>query len=258
MAVVFLLLVATQIVYFQLSAADGRVLGYTSSVSASKIVELTNHQRQQQGVQPLDNNPDLKFAAQLKADDMAQRGYWSHFTPEGAPPWAFIEQAGYEYEFAGENLAMDFDTSDGVVAGWMASASHRDNLLDRQYHDIGVALANGMIEGRQTTVVVALYGSPIQPTSNQIFAGDVFSAGEQPRDFSLIRPVSLWAALSWPAKVSITLLGAIALIMLLQHLVIKRRHLRWDKHAHTHPLLTSAIVMAAIVAIISSGLGSVL
>src|SRR5688572_3355425 len=142
-----------------------------------------------------------------------------------------MDEAGYAYEYAGENLAHGFDTSTGVVAGWMNSSSHRDNMLDGSYHDIGVAQANGVIEGQPTTVVVALYASP-SDSKSQIALSEQslrFALGTQ-TSYSLINPLPLRESLGWATRLSLPVLGAIGFSQLSQHIVLKRRKLAWDKH----------------------------
>ena len=72
-----------------------------------------------------------------------------------------LVRRGYSYSYAGENLAKDFDTSSGVVDGWMSSAGHRANVLNVNYTNIGITVMNGTLLGAQTTLVVAHYGAPV-------------------------------------------------------------------------------------------------
>lgn len=139
-----------------------QVLGFATSISADEIISLTNSERSSNGVATLNENSLLNQAAQLKAQDMLTYDYWAHTNPYDPTkdPWYWFEQAGYSYQMAGENLAMNFDTSAGVINGWLASASHRENLLNGQYTEIGVAVVNGVLQGEETTLVVQLFGKP--------------------------------------------------------------------------------------------------
>ena len=85
--------------------------------------------------------------------------YWAHNSPKGKTPWSFIVNAGYHYTLAGENLAKNFDTSQGVVNAWMASSTHRDNIVKPGYTDIGFAVVNGVLNGEETTLVVQMFGA---------------------------------------------------------------------------------------------------
>lgn len=138
------------------------VLGYATNISVSALLQETNIQRGDNGQPALSLNSQLSQAAQAKANDMAQRDYWSHTSPDGQQPWQFISAAGYSYSSAGENLAYGFDTSSGTVAGWMNSAGHRANLLNNTYSEVGFGIANApnyQGDGEET-IVVAMYAKP--------------------------------------------------------------------------------------------------
>ena len=136
------------------------VLGYASDVSPERVIELTNQKRLENGLPPLRYNPNLTQAALSKAGDMFAFDYWAHVSPSGRDPWAFFHEADYNYLFAGENLARDFYTSEAVVEAWMASPTHRDNVLNSRYEEIGLAVVDGTLEGIETTLVVQLFGTP--------------------------------------------------------------------------------------------------
>ena len=142
------------------SAHQFKVLGVATSISPSEIISLSNQQRASNGLGGLAYNSKLTAAAEAKARDMFAKDYWAHYAPDGTSPWYFITQAGYSYTTAGENLAKDFDTSAGVVNGWMNSAGHRANILNTSFRDTGVAVMNGTLQGSETTLVVAMYGAP--------------------------------------------------------------------------------------------------
>jgi len=137
------------------------VLGFATDISVEKLAQLTNEQRQKNNLPPLSVNSALSLAAQKKAENMFQENYWSHYSPEGKTPWDFILGAGYKYEFAGENLAKNFLFSSGVVDAWMNSPTHRENLLKKDYTEVGYAIVNGILNGEQTTLVVQEFGKPI-------------------------------------------------------------------------------------------------
>lgn len=125
-------------------------LSFASSIRAEKIIELTNQARNENGLNPLSPSSQLVQAAQNKAEDMVKRNYWSHETPEGDPFWHFVEQVGYNWSVLGENLAADFETPQGVVNAWLGSHSHRRNILNKNYQEIGVGVSGN--------IVVAIYG----------------------------------------------------------------------------------------------------
>jgi len=137
------------------------VLGFATDISVEKLYQLTNEQRQKNNLTTLSLNPSLTLAAKRKAENMFQENYWSHYSPDGKTPWDFILGAGYKYEYAGENLAKNFLFSNGVVDAWMNSPAHRDNLLKKEYTEVGYAIVNGVLNGEQTTLVVQEFGKPM-------------------------------------------------------------------------------------------------
>jgi hypothetical protein len=160
-----LLIVTTGLVftsYWQPRSKHG-VLAYSTSMSINALLATTNQQRADNGAAGLTLNSQLSSAAQAKANDMVARDYWAHNTPDGNPPWVFIDNAGYSYKKAGENLAYGFSTSDDTITGWMNSPSHRENMLDAAFADVGFGFANSanFVGTGEETIVVAEYGTPL-------------------------------------------------------------------------------------------------
>lgn len=137
-----------------------QVLGYASQIPVDSILTLTNQKRAAAGVGPLTLNDKLSDAARRKAADMFAKNYWAHNSPDGTKPWAFILAAGYNYIHAGENLARDFNNAPAVVDAWMNSPTHRENLLNPRYQNIGLAVVDGNLTGVETTLVVQMFGTP--------------------------------------------------------------------------------------------------
>jgi hypothetical protein len=133
-----------------------------SALSSDTLVALTNQERAAAGLSPLHINSNLMVSAQAKAQDMIARDYWAHFAPDGTSPWFFITQSGYKYVGAGENLAMDFASDQDVMTGWMNSPTHRANILNPSYVDVGISVVEGYLQGHDTMLVVAHYGIPAQ------------------------------------------------------------------------------------------------
>jgi len=131
-----------------------------ASVVAAVLVDLANTDRTQNRLDGLTINPVLVKAAQAKANDMAAKSYFAHTSPDGVDPWYWFNQAGYKFSYAGENLAIDFSDSDAVNSAWMNSPTHRANLLDQHYTEIGIATAEGLYQGHTTTFVVQEFGAP--------------------------------------------------------------------------------------------------
>ncbi len=135
------------------------VLGYATDINVQQLLTDTNAKRAEAGLSPVTINSTLSVAAANKAADMFTKNYWAHNSPTGSTPWDFITGAGYKYTVAGENLAKNFSTSQGVVDAWMASPSHRDNVLKAGYRDVGFAVVNGTLNGEETTLVVQMFGT---------------------------------------------------------------------------------------------------
>lgn len=133
---------------------------FFASLIPDVLVDLTNQNRSTEHIAELSVNPVLVKAAQLKADDMAAKGYFAHTSPEGVTPWHWLDEAGYRYARAGENLAVDFTDSKDVVTAWMNSPGHRANIENGNFTEIGIATAKGMLDGRETTFVAQFFGKP--------------------------------------------------------------------------------------------------
>jgi hypothetical protein len=131
-----------------------------STVLPAVVVDLTNQQRASNATAPLQRNVTLDEAARLKAEHMAKHEYFSHYSPDGVSPWHWFQEVGYVYAHAGENLAIHFTDSAQVVDAWMNSPSHRQNIVNGQYLEIGVGTARGTYEGYDTVYVVQLFGAP--------------------------------------------------------------------------------------------------
>jgi hypothetical protein len=135
---------------------------FTASVLPAVLAGLTNDDRTANGLSTLTVDPELAAAAQLKANDMAANGYFAHVSPTGKTPWYWLQKVGYQYSYAGENLAVNFDDSKAVEDAWMASPTHHANIVKPQYTHVGYGIASGVYEGRQTTFVVQLFAKPLE------------------------------------------------------------------------------------------------
>lgn len=124
------------------------------------VAVLTNQGRVEQALPTLKESQILAVAAKNKAQDMITRGYFAHQSPDGRQPWDWIKSAGYEYEYAGENLAINYSDSADVYRAWMNSPTHKANILNGHYTEIGIAVATTTIQGRESILVVQMFGSP--------------------------------------------------------------------------------------------------
>ena len=142
--------------------------GEMAAVLPAVLADLTNKERQTQNLPTLTVNPILNEAATMKANDMATKGYFAHTSPEGKTPWYWIEKVGYKYQYAGENLAINFSDSKDVTNAWMGSPTHKANIVKGNYTEIGTGIATGIYEGRSTVFVAQVYANPLPKTVEQI------------------------------------------------------------------------------------------
>ena len=137
---------------------------FFADITKIALTNLVNQSRQEAGIQMLVENKKLDLAAKLKAKDMVQKGYFSHQSPEGMTPWYWFKVIGYNYKYAGENLAIGFFDSQALYSAWLNSPSHKDNLLNPKYKEIGTAVLSGF-GPNNAIVVVQLFGNPSAPLS---------------------------------------------------------------------------------------------
>lgn len=136
---------------------------FVGSIIPAALVTLTNEERSDDALPTLVRNSTLDEAAQMKAEDMAKYSYFAHESPSGVTPWHWFKEAGYNYAYAGENLAVHFNDSDEVVRAWMNSPGHRANIMGNSYAEIGIGTAKGVYKGAPTVYVVQLFGTPLSP-----------------------------------------------------------------------------------------------
>ncbi|MEK7069304.1 MAG: CAP domain-containing protein [Patescibacteria group bacterium] len=155
--------------------------GGMAAVLPAVLSDLTNQERQSQNLTILKINQDLNKAAEMKAIDMATLGYFAHTSPEGKTPWYWIEKVGYKYQYAGENLAINFSDSKDVTNAWMASPTHKSNIVKGNYTEVGTGIASGIYEGQDTVFVAQIYANPlpkievqIEPTQKETRLNDSF------------------------------------------------------------------------------------
>lgn len=247
---------------------NSNVLSYATNMSDDSLLVSTNESRTENGLKPLTFSGGLDKAAQAKAEDMAARNYWSHNTPDGKEPWIFVEQAGYRYSKAAENLAYGFDNSQGAVAGWMNSPTHRANILDEELSEVGFGIVNmPNYQGRgPETIVVAMYGSPAIQTaaanSSQItlgkpgpsFAGTALAPKETKISYA---QMLTGGAAPWISFAIGLAIGLICMYLGLKHARNLARALRGgERFILHHPLLdTTLIALLALATVIAQTAG---
>lgn len=139
------------------------VLGVQANLTSQSLLAATNNGRTPSGATALKYSEKLSAAAYYKAQDMFQHQYWAHTGPDGATPWKWLGQVGYDYQYAGENLAKNFTTPEATVAAWMNSPKHKENIINQNYTEVGFAVMDGDLQGSPTTIIVALFAKPVPP-----------------------------------------------------------------------------------------------
>jgi len=131
---------------------------FFADVSKTVIISLINKERTENNLPLLKENMLLNQAAELKANDMFANEYFDHESPSGIIPWHWFEKAGYNYNAAGENLAIGFLDSDELYEAWYDSPSHKANLLNSKYNETGIAIVEGSFQGQKTSIIVQTFG----------------------------------------------------------------------------------------------------
>lgn len=108
--------------------------------TVDELLAETNKARTDNGLQPLVLDERLNVTAQAKCQDMLERNYWSHDTPDGAEPWQMIDAHGILYQTAGENLAYGYENAKATVNGWMNSPGHKANIVNTTFTNIGFGI----------------------------------------------------------------------------------------------------------------------
>ncbi len=176
---VFLILIKLLVIIAPIALPSSSL--FSSAITIDNIISLTNQTRINLGLPELKNSSVLNIAASNKAQDMLLNQYFAHTSPTGLSPWDFIKKAGYSYMYAGENLAVHFVSAESVQDGWMASPSHRANIVNTNYSEIGVGIVNGDFEGYPTTFVVQMFGTPLNPVASPVKVATVSAPAPQPQ-----------------------------------------------------------------------------
>lgn len=241
------------------------VLGYTTDIHVEQLLSATNLKRREAGLDPLALNRELSQAAALKAQDMFAKGYWSHNSPDGKTPWDFILTSGYRYTVAGENLAKNFSTSIGVMDAWMASPTHRANIVKGGYRDVGFAVVNGVLNGEETTLVVQMFGATPTPApvvaqvrAAPLEVSGVAATNETPAQVAIVPSVAPQITSTFfdvtktpridvptfTRQVAFIFVGGLMGILALDALVVARRHtVRVTGHNIAHILFFATILL---------------
>jgi len=240
------------------------VLAYSTDVTASSLLADTNQARQRNGESRLGANPLLTSAAQAKAQDMANQNYWSHVTPEGNAPWKFIDAAGYSYQKAGENLAYGFSSSNEIINGWLNSPTHKANLLDNNYTEVGFGIVSSQnYQGKgPETIIVALYGAPsdavLTSQTSDVAGFNTLSAEATESNTSITKAQTLTGGKMPWITLAIGVAAGVALAFIIaKHSVQLHRKIRkGEKFILKHPIIDlTVIAFIALCAVLSQSVG---
>lgn len=160
----------------QIWVRSSSVLGDDATINAPTLLADTNQVRQGEGLAPLNLSTQLSEAAYLKAQDMLDKQYWAHTSPDGVQPWQWFSTVGYRYSVAGENLARNFSSSEAAIQAWMNSPAHRENILKSEYQDVGFSVVQGQMAGQAVSLVVALYAAPADTVVSAVQGAQNFVA----------------------------------------------------------------------------------
>jgi hypothetical protein len=149
----------------KLSLAAMLVFSYLSypalakEISVVNVLDLVNDARKTNGVATLSENQRLDKIAADKLQDMVTNNYFAHTSPRGINPWFWYEKNSYDYKYAGENLAINFMRVEDQQEAWMKSPTHRKNILNSNYKEIGIAVGAGEINGQLGIITVQEFGT---------------------------------------------------------------------------------------------------
>lgn len=239
------------IIYTYTTTGQVAILGKTTVISSSEMLDITNEQRLASKLEPFFLDPMLSQAAELKVKDMVDNNYWSHVSPSGLSPWSWIDSVGYKYVGAGENLAKNYPDENSILNAWMASSDHRDNILNADYKAMGVASAQDVVNGKLTTIVVAYYAQPSDHnTAGSVLGGS--TGGIQDKKFvSYNNPLTyLGSTIKNMSPVSLGVLSIavmLGFISLVSFIARSKLPKEFSQSWHRHHALYKAISMSVVV-----------
>ncbi len=128
-------------------------------IKQDQLFTLMNKLRLEKHVNLLTKNELLNQSAQMRAVDMRNNEYFDHLSPQGKDLSYFINQVGYNYKYAGENLAMGFLDMEELLKAWKNSPTHYANLVDTDFKELGLGSVIGYVDNQPVLFMVAHFGS---------------------------------------------------------------------------------------------------
>ena len=226
------------------------VLGLNTNITPEVLLNETNQERVKYHLPILTLNSELSQAAFTKASNMVQLNYWSHYTPNGEPPWSFITNAGYNYQSAGENLAYGFTSSQALVTAWMNSPPHRKNILDRVYQNVGFGIidtTNYMGQG-PSVLVDAMYGQPavkLAPSTN-VVAATFVKTNSPPQSVNIFQQLTGISS-QWSVLILTAFVSSLLTFLIIKHTLKWRKVLIYsEEYVVSHPMLDILIMLLIV------------
>jgi len=220
---------------------------FIAGIKQSSLTQMVNRQRSAEGLNLLRENSTLSKAAMLKARDMVEKEYFAHQSPDGNTPWHWFKEAGYNYKYAGENLAIGYVDSDEVYNAWYNSETHRANILNPNYTEIGTAILSGFGKNN-ATIVVQLFGSPQSETASVVAAQiEPLQMQESDRYNYLIKNLSLLSYkyevyLQYAIYLFITVLGSITIFGIFADFKASKKNLIFNSAFMLATLLSASLI----------------
>ncbi len=237
-----------------LNPFESRIRAF-ADISVQELINFTNQKRAENGLPAFSNNSALSAAAGKKVDDMFAKNYWAHNSPDGTTPWVFIKGAGYDYVYAGENLARGFNSATDVVNAWMSStAGHRENILSPNFKDVGFAVKSGSLNGEQTFLVVQELGSrSLLPVARKKTSQKQKTlVAKKVLGFEVSRYLPNKPNLSVSSEFTIFLIFTFIMVLFVDMVIVKRKKVvRFVGHNLDHAIFLTAIVFT--IAIFNTG-----
>ena len=141
------------------------------------LVQAHNKARSEAGAPALVPNTKLMAAAKYHANWMAANKKMSH-EGNGTTPWQRISATGYQFTSAGENIAYGYRSPTSVMTGWLNSEGHRNNILNRNYTEVGLAVSVDQVGVPYWCVVFArpkTVGAAIHPDVSPHYPPAIFA-----------------------------------------------------------------------------------
>jgi uncharacterized protein YkwD len=235
------------------------VLGSSIDLSTEQLVKLTNEERAKQHLEQLKLNDTLSKAAAMKAEYMFAHNFWAHNGPDGTTPWYFFKQVGYNYTYAGENLARGFTDSSEVMTAWMNSPTHKENILSPNYNEIGFAVKKGKLLGEDTTLIVEMFGNTgevsivenseekVTIPEQKVLPAAVEKNTQQGYNYNILKTTSLVSSRMLASHIAFFIIGIFILGLFVDMIVVYRKKIiRVVGHNIDHVFFFAAILLVII------------